>query len=64
MNAHFIIRPTQLAEELGVSTTTLWRWRQQGIIPQPLSLGPRLVGWDRSVINQWLESQKKMEISL
>ncbi|MNY36962.1 Prophage CP4-57 regulatory protein (AlpA) [compost metagenome] len=64
MNAHIIIRPTQLAEELGVSTTTLWRWRQQGVLPQPISLGPRLVGWDRSVINRWLESQKKMEVSL
>ncbi|WP_353851752.1 helix-turn-helix transcriptional regulator [Aeromonas rivipollensis] len=64
MNHLLIIRPSQLARELGVSMTTLWRWRHQGVFPQPILLGPRLVGWERSVINQWLESKKKMEMSL
>lgn len=63
MISQLIMRPSQLALELGVSKTTLWRWRQQGILPQPIALGPRLVGWDRNVINQWVESRKNMEIS-
>lgn len=61
MKQSLIIRPDQLAEALGVSRTTLWRWRNQGIIPHPINLGPRLVGWEISVINQWIESKKILE---
>lgn len=58
VNHSLIIRPAALATELGVSTTTLWRWRHQGILPQPINLGPRLVGWERAKINDWVQSQK------
>ena len=61
MTSYQIIRPEQLAQELGISRSTLWRWRHQGILPHPISLGPRLVGWERTVINQWIESRKYME---
>ncbi|WP_421254554.1 helix-turn-helix transcriptional regulator [Aeromonas sp. 600948] len=61
MNKNIIIRPAQLALELGVSKTTLWRWRNEGVLPHPINLGPRLVGWERTVINQWIESRKYME---
>ena len=53
-----IVRPKQLAQELNVSMSTLWRWRQQNKLPQPLRLGTRLVGWRREVIDEWLDSQK------
>ncbi|MBE0459946.1 helix-turn-helix transcriptional regulator [Pseudoalteromonas prydzensis] len=52
-----IVRPNQLAKELDVSLCTLWRWRQQNKLPQPIQLGPRLVGWKREVIEEWLDSQ-------
>ena len=57
MNAHKIeiLRPKQLANMLGVSTTTLWRWRQQRALPEPIALGPRLVGWRREEIESWLK---------
>ncbi|MGE6149017.1 MULTISPECIES: helix-turn-helix transcriptional regulator [Aeromonas] len=58
MNSYQIIRSNQLTLELGVSRTTLWRWCSQGILPQPVRLGPRLVGWTRSDINHWLELNK------
>ncbi|MGU5631272.1 MULTISPECIES: helix-turn-helix transcriptional regulator [Aeromonas] len=60
MNTHLIIRPAELAQELGVSSMTLLRWRRQGILPPVINLGPRLIGWERSVINQWLKSNGKM----
>ncbi len=60
MNTHLIIRPAELAQELGVSSMTLLRWRRQGILPPVINLGPRLIGWERSVINQWLKSNGKI----
>ncbi|HCE3704262.1 TPA: AlpA family phage regulatory protein [Vibrio parahaemolyticus] len=59
-----VIRYSELAKELGVSTSTLWRWRQNKVIPEPISLGPRLVVWERVVIEQWLESKRTQEIKL
>jgi predicted DNA-binding transcriptional regulator AlpA len=59
-----IIRYSELAKELGVSTSTLWRWRQDKVIPEPISLGPRLVVWERVVIEQWLESKRTQEVKL
>ncbi|PNH80067.1 helix-turn-helix transcriptional regulator [Vibrio diazotrophicus] len=54
-----IVRPHQLAKELGVSTVTLWRWRQENLIPPVLHVGKRIVGWERVVIEEWLESKRK-----
>jgi len=59
-----VIRYSELAKELGVSTSTLWRWRQNKVIPEPISLGPRLVVWERVVIEQWLESKRTQEVKL
>lgn len=59
-----VIRYSELAKELGVSTSTLWRWRQDKVIPEPISLGPRLVVWERVVIEQWLESKRTQEVKL
>lgn len=55
-----LIRYEDLAEELGVSRSTIWRWTRKGEIPTPLSLGPRVVAWERAVIEDWLKS-KRME---
>jgi predicted DNA-binding transcriptional regulator AlpA len=53
-----IVRPKQFANELGVSTVTLWNWRKKKILPEPITLGPRCIGWPRHVINRWLETQQ------
>lgn len=52
-----IIRPTQLAITLGVSTVTLWNWRRQGILPEPIQLGPRFIGWTAETLNEWISSR-------
>lgn len=54
-----IIRPKELAEMLGVTTVTLWKMRQQSRIPQPISFGPKFIGWRESTIEQWLSDQEK-----
>lgn len=54
-----IIRPAELARQLNVSLTTIWRWRLQGIIPQPVLLGSRIIGWDQDTIDEWLQALKE-----
>ena len=56
-----IIRAKALAKTMGVSTTTLWRWRQQGVIPQPMLIGSRVVGWDKKSIDEWIENLKQSQ---
>ncbi|WP_158008539.1 AlpA family phage regulatory protein [Vibrio cyclitrophicus] len=51
------IRANELSEALGISLSTLWRYRKSGVIPAPISLGPRIVGWRTSDIQNWLNNQ-------
>ena len=59
-----IMRKAELAEKLGVSSTTIWRWVNKGDIPRPIILGPRIIGWEVAVIEQWLESKRTQEVKL
>ena len=55
-NTSKIIRPKQLAALLQISLTSLWRLRKQKIIPEPILIGSRMIGWQRSTIDEWLNS--------
>ncbi|MCG9597765.1 AlpA family phage regulatory protein [Vibrio sp. Isolate25] len=35
----------------------MWRYRKSGVIPAPIALGPRIVGWRTSDIQNWLNNQ-------
>lgn len=59
MSSLKIIRADELAQELGVSKTTLWRMQQRNELPRPLQLSRRLTGWRRSQIEKWLEDKEK-----
>lgn len=58
MNDKFL-RQKEVAELLGISTTTLWRWRRAGIMPQPMALSGQVIGWRTSVIEAWLEEKSR-----
>ena len=51
-----LLRPGDLASRLGVSKSTLWRWRRAHLLPQPLYLGPRIIGWRLEDIDSWLDN--------
>ncbi|WP_411993365.1 helix-turn-helix transcriptional regulator [Agarivorans sp. DSG3-1] len=51
------IRSNELSEALSISHSTLWRWRKAGVVPEPIALGPRIVGWRTSDIQNWLNNQ-------
>jgi prophage regulatory protein len=57
MEATRLIRPKELAKALGVSTVTLWKWRRDKILPEPLKIGPRFVAWQPETIEKWLKAQ-------
>ena len=57
----YIIRPHKLAEKLGISTVTLWRMEKAGELPRRVKIGPRIVGWRESEINDWLDKRPLSE---
>lgn len=46
----------QVAEMLGVTTSTVWRWRDKMEIPQPIMVGATL-RWRRSDLEKWLSEK-------
>jgi len=54
-----LLKIEDLANNLNISRSTIWRWRKQKIIPEPIAIGPRLVAWRASDIEDWLENIQK-----
>jgi predicted DNA-binding transcriptional regulator AlpA len=42
----------QLAERYGVDKSTVWRWAQRDIIPQPVKLSEQCTRWDLTAIER------------
>ena len=53
-----IIRAAELSETLDVSRVTLWRWERAGRIPPKRRIGPNVVGWLQSEIDEWFEAKE------
>lgn len=43
-----------VAEKLGVSVSTVWRWAREGSIPKPVKLGKNTSRWKESSIQSFL----------
>ena len=54
-----ILRPRQLAELLGISLPTLYRWLKRDGFPPKLRLGPGVVGWREEDVRSWLDELAK-----
>jgi predicted DNA-binding transcriptional regulator AlpA len=52
-----ILRTNEVAEMLGISRVTLWRWARGGHLPPKRRIGPNVVGWVEAEILAWLESR-------
>lgn len=56
-----ILRESEVRKILGgISRTTLWEWRRNGVFPQPLKIGGGLHGWRESVLIEWLDSRPQV----
>lgn len=53
-NRTSLISPRVLARSLGIPLATLWRWTLDHLIPRPVFLGARMMGWEKRVIHSWL----------
>ncbi|ENH5658089.1 AlpA family phage regulatory protein [Escherichia coli] len=51
------LRPKDLANQLGISVSSLWRWARTGKIPKPIKLSERVTAWSSTEINSWLEAK-------
>ena len=51
-----------LVEMLGIPKTSLRRLVDAGSFPQPVRLGPRLIGWRASEVEEWLESRERVAV--
>lgn len=51
------IRMPEVLELVGVSWLTLLRWERQGSFPKRYKIGPRIVAWKESEIEQWFAEQ-------
>ena len=55
----------ELAEKLGVSQTTIYRWVEDGHFPRPMVLGPETesknssIRWSWSEVETWLENRPR-----
>jgi prophage regulatory protein len=53
-----IISLNELAQLLNKSKVTIWRyWAKEKILPAPIQINGRCLGWKQSVITDWLDSQ-------
>ena len=53
-----IFRTNDLCELLSISRATLHRFRRQGEFPEPVQLGPNMVGWLASDVDAWVEARR------
>ena len=54
---NLIIRPGELAQQLGVSKVTLWRMEKDGKMPARIQISQKAVGWRTSEIEEWLNQR-------
>ena len=48
----------QIADETGISRSTIYRRMEEGTFPKPVRIGPRATRWRASTIKDWLEGLK------
>lgn len=56
-----LLRQPEVLKRIGVSWVTILRWEKQGLFPRRRKIGPRLVAWLESEVDQWVADR---EISL
>ncbi|WP_408232203.1 MULTISPECIES: helix-turn-helix transcriptional regulator [Paraburkholderia] len=54
-----ILRRDEVAQRLGVSVPTVVRWYLKGLMPSPVRIGPRSVGWTESTVDAFIASRKE-----
>ncbi len=53
-----VLRVGDVAQIIGVSVPTIYRWQKIGHFPKATKFGPAMVGWPRNVVEQWIEEKQ------
>ena len=53
------LRTNEVAEMLGVTRATIWRWEKSGHLPPRRQLGPNVVGWLEEELQQYADSRPR-----
>lgn len=56
-----LLKPTEVAEMLGVSTETLRTWRKEKHGPRPTYLSARTIRYRADEVDEWLAEQEREE---
>ncbi len=52
-----LLRLPQVREYTGLATSTIYDHIKKGLLPAPIHIGPRAVGWKLSDLEKWLEER-------
>jgi predicted DNA-binding transcriptional regulator AlpA len=47
--------PSRVANLFEIDTSTLWRWREQGLMPKPITLPSGKKVWREPDLKSWLD---------
>lgn len=50
---------SQVASNLGISRSTLWRLRSTGEFPEPVKISVRRIAWDPEEIERFISERSK-----
>lgn len=53
-----IYRPNRVCELLDIDVTTLWRWRKEGLLPEPAFKLGRIEGWTEQQLAALFKEQQ------
>jgi predicted DNA-binding transcriptional regulator AlpA len=54
-----LVRPAPLAKDLGVSLSSVFRWRKAGDFPPAYRLGPGSIAFDKAEVEAWLAARRE-----
>ena len=58
-----VLSEKQLLDWLGIASATASRWRAVGEGPAYVQLGPRRIGYRRSVVERWLVARERFPVT-
>jgi prophage regulatory protein len=51
------LRAPEVANRLGISKSTLWKWTDEGRFPKPALVGPNVRAWRDDVVAAWMRKR-------
>jgi prophage regulatory protein len=55
-----LYRAKDLCAILGITRTTLTRWRKLGEFPNPIKIGPKTSAWSADEIHDWIAQHVRL----